>query len=145
MSQHGSHKYPGTLASPQQTEGAGPSPPLISCLWCLNLSGHRKAPPMTLAAEKLHFVLSLETREILWIHHHWAGPSWGSWRLSSPPWFRAEQKCTQRSLELGPSLDVPSSSSVVAARSERGPERPTFLFLRTGPGPWEVAATVMKR
>lgn len=54
----------------------------------------------------------------------WRLPQRGSWRLSFARIAQGREKCTQRSLELGPSLDVPSSLSLAAARRERGPERP---------------------
>lgn len=53
----------------------------ISFLWSLELSGHRKALPMTLVTEKFHLVVSPETKENSFgfiknrLGHPWAGGS----------------------------------------------------------------------
>ena len=118
----------------------------ISFLLSLELSGHKKALSMTLVTEKFHLEVSPETKENSFgfiknrLGHPWAGGSHSGG--AGPAWWtlihsgrglacllalaplvrlRAEGKGTQKPLELGLSLDVPSCLSVVAARSEKGP------------------------
>lgn len=78
----------------------------------------RRHHPCLLSQNRLVWWCLLRPGRIPLDSSRMAGPSMGG-RLAQD-----REKRTQRSPEQGPSLDVPTSLSLVAARSERDPERP---------------------